>query len=233
MNKINYQIHGWLAVFLAIFIISFLFPTSSFAAEKKDKAARRAAIMMQKMQQDMQAEKAAMQAQFDAEKKVLTEKVSASEEAFEKLNKEFTSAQHKNKQQQLEIGNLTTEKSALDDKLKQTQLQLETTQKNLADLTATHNQALADLKFNDSQRKALSSNLAKNTQMMNACEAKNAKLHQIGTDLIHLYDNPTTFRAIMRDEQFFQLKRVELENTLQSQQDKLDGEVFKSSQTNP
>jgi chromosome segregation ATPase len=229
MNQNNDKIHRWMAVFLAIFIISFLFPTSSFAAEKKDKAARRAAIMMQKMQQDMQAEKAAMQAQFDAEKKVLTEKLSAGEAALESLNKEYAAAQRKNKQLQSDVTQLTSEKTALDTQLKQTQTQLDSTQKKLADLTEVHNQALADLKFNDNQRKVLSSNLAKNTQLMNECEIKNNKLYQIGTDLVHLYDNPTTFRAIMRDEQFFQLKRVELENVLQSQQDKLNGEVFKSS----
>jgi len=220
---------GWMAVFLVLFIASFLFSTSSIAAEKKDKAARRAAIMMQKMQQDMQAEKAAMQAQFDAEKKTLTEKITASEVALEKLNKEHAIALRKNKQLQSDVAKLTTEKAALDNKLQLTQIKLETTQKSLADLTTEHNQALADLKFNDNQRKNLSTNLAKNTQLMNECEVKNGKLHQLGTDLIHLYDNPTTFRAIMRDEQFFQLKRVELENILQSQQDKVNNEVFKSN----
>lgn len=221
--------NSWIAICFTVFLISILFPNPADAAEKKDKAARRAAIMMQKMQQDMQAEKAAMQAQFDAEKKTLTEKISANEVELEKLNKEHASAQRKNKQLQSEVAKLTTEKAALDNQLQLTQTKLESTQKSLADLTTEHNQALADLKFNDNQRKNLSTNLAKNTQLMNECEVKNEKLHQLGTDLIHLYDNPTTFRAIMRDEQFFQIKRVELENILQGQQDKLNNEVFKSN----
>ena len=57
---------------------------------------------------------------------------------------------------------------------------------------------------------------------MDECTIKNGKLHQFGTELIQLYDKPSTYEAAMRKEQFFQLKRVELENILQCKQDGLD-----------
>jgi len=43
---------------------------------------------------------------------------------------------------------------------------------------------------------------------------------------VQIYDDPSRYEAIMRKEKFFQLKRVELENILQNQQDKLDEARF-------
>jgi len=207
-------------------VISFSFPHLAFAAEKKDKSARRAALMMQKMKQDMEAEKAAMQTQFDTQKKELEDKLKGKDDELVLLDKKLISAERKNKNLEGEIKKVNTEKVALETKLQQTQALLETTQKNLADLTTQHNQALADLKFNDNQRKTLSTNLAQTTKAVNDCEVKNAKLHQFGTELIQIYDKPSTYEAAMRQEQFFQLKRVELENILQDKQDKLDDARF-------
>lgn len=219
------SIPGYRILFLIFlsFAIGFMQPNTAFAAEKKDKAARRAALMMQKMKQDMDAEKATMQTQFDTQKKELEDKLKIQDEEF---NKQLSAAERKNKNLEAEIKKVNIEKMALESKLQQTQAQLETTQKNLADLKIQHNQALADLKFNDNQRKTLSTNLAQTTKAVNDCEVKNAKLHQFGTELIQIYDKPSSYDAAMRKEQFFQLKRVELENILQSQQDKLDDARF-------
>ena len=211
---------------LLAFTIGLLQPNSVFAAEKKDKSARRAALMMQKMKQDMETEKAAMQVQFDTQKKELEDKLKTKDEEFIKLDKQLATAERKNKSLEAEIKKVSTEKTALETKLQQTQAQLETTQKNLADLKIQHNQDLADLKFNDNQRKTLSANLAQTTKAVNDCEVKNTKLHQFGTELIQIYDKPSSYDAAMRKEQFFQLKRVELENILQDRQDKLDDARF-------
>ena len=211
---------------LLAFTIGLLQPNSVFAAEKKDKSARRVALMMQKMKQDMETEKAAMQVQFDTQKKELEDKLKTKDEEFIKLDKQLATAERKNKSLEAEIKKVSTEKTALETKLQQTQAQLETTQKNLADLKIQHNQDLADLKFNDNQRKTLSANLAQTTKAVNDCEVKNTKLHQFGTELIQIYDKPSSYDAAMRKEQFFQLKRVELENILQDRQDKLDDARF-------
>ena len=215
----NYKI--LFLIFLS-FAIGFMQPNTVFAAEKKDKAARRAALMMQKMKQDMEAEKAAMQTQFDTQKKELEDKLKIKDEEFVKLDKRLNTAERKNKSLDAEVKKLSAEKVTLETKLQQTQAQLDTTQKNLADLKTLHNQALVDLKFNDNQRKTLSTNLAQTTKAVNDCEVKNGKLYQFGTELIQIYDKPSSYEAAMRKEQFFQLKRVELENILQNKQDKLD-----------
>ena len=210
---------------MLLMAITFAFPQSVNAAEK-DKSARRAALMMQKMKQDMQAQmdidKAALQAQLDTQKKEFEDKLTSKDEELAKQTKKLAVAERKNNALEANIAKETAEKVALDSRLQLTKSTLDTTQINLADLKKQHAQAQADLKFNDNQRKTLSTNLAQTNKEMDECTIKNGKLHQFGTELIQLYDKPGTYEAAMRKEQFFQLKRVELENILQSKQDGLD-----------
>ena len=216
-------------VITLLMAIAFAFPQPVNAAEK-DKSAKRAALMMQKMKQDMQAQmdadKATMQTQLDTQKKEFEDKIKAKDEELDKQTKKQATAERKNRSLDSDIAKLTAEKIALDSKLQQTQSVLEVTQKNLAELKIQYTQALADLKFNDNQRKTLSVNLAQTTKSVNECEVKNGKLHQFGTELIQIYDKTSTYEAAMRKEQFFQLKRVELENILQAKQDGLDEARF-------
>ena len=210
------------------FVMGLMQPNIADAAEKKDKAARRAQIMMQKMKQEMEAEKATMQAQFDTEKKAFEDKLKTQDEQLQAIHTKLNSAEKKNKSLDAEVKKLSTEKASLEAKQQQTQAELDTTKTSLADLKQQYQQAQADLKFNDNQRKTLASNLSETTKAVNSCEAKNTKLHQFGTDLIKLYDNPSSYETAMRKEKFFQLKRVELENILQSKQDSLDEAKFSS-----
>jgi chromosome segregation ATPase len=223
----KYTLHFKVLFLLGLaFAIGFMQPNIAHAAEKKDKAAKRAQQMMQKMKQDMEAEKANMQLQFDTEKKVFEDKLKANEVELASVSSKLNAAEKKNKNLDGEIKKLTIDKTSLETNLQQTQAELEITQKNLADLNIQHKQALADLKFNDNQRKTLSTNLAETTKSVNECTEKNTKLHQFGTDLIKLYDKPSAYEAVMRKENFFQLKRVELENILQGKQDSLDEAKF-------
>jgi len=221
--------HKILWLLLASLAIGFVYPDSAIAAEKKDKAARRAALMVQKAKQEMEQEKVNMQAQFDLQKKELEDKVKSNDEQLQKRSANLGAAQRKLGGLQSELTKVNGEKTALEIKQQELQALLESTQKSLADVTLQFKQAQADLKVNDNQRKTLSSNLSKTNVSLSSCEQKNANLHQFGSDLIDIYDKPSLYTAIMRDEPFFQLKRVELENILQNQQDKIDGEKIGSS----
>ena len=214
-------IHQFIYLLIVTIALSIACTGNTIAAEK-DKSARRAALMMQKMTQDMEAEKATMQTQFDTQKKELEDKLKSKDEELAKQSKKLAAAERKNKTLEADITKVTAEKVALDSKLQQTKSTLDTTQNNLAELKKQYTQAQADLKFNDNQRKTLSTNLAQTNKAMDECTIKNGKLHQFGTELIQIYDKPSTYDAAMRKEQFFQLKRVELENILQSKQDSLD-----------
>jgi chromosome segregation ATPase len=220
---INRSIFYLLIILLAI---SFTFSNVAIAAEKIDKASKRAVLMIQKMKQDMEAEKAAMQTQFDIQKKEFEDKLKTKEGELTIANKKLAKAVRKNKVLEADLKKMKLDKEAVDEKLLQTQARLETTQKSLDDLKVQYQQAQADLKFNDNQRKTLTNNLSKANKAVDECQLKNTKLHQFGTELINIYDNPSTYEAAMRKEQFFQLKRVELENTLQDYQDKVDDARF-------
>jgi chromosome segregation ATPase len=223
----NFQI---IALLLCAFIAAIVSPVAD-AAEKKDKAARRQALMMQKMKQDMEAEKATMQAQFDAQKKTLEEQLLAKNTELEKTNSALATSERKVKKLGAELSKTQVEKTAVETKLTDTQATIDSTKNTLSDLQGVHAQALADLKFNDNQRKTISANLADTTKQLNTCAAQNAKLHQFGTELIQIYDKPSQYDAMMRKEKFFQLKRVELENILQNQQDKLDEQRFSAGKS--
>lgn len=216
--------HTVLSIVITSFAVGFIFPDSANAAEKQDKSGRRAALMMQKIKQEAEQEKASMQAQFDLQKKELEDKLKAKDEQVLKLDKSLLASERKVKNLQSDIVKVNNEKTALEVKQQQTQANLETTQKNLADLKLQYTQAQTDLKFNDNQRKTLSTNLSQTNKSLSVCEDKNSKLHQFGTELIQIYDKPSSYEAMMRKESFFQLKRVELENILQSRQDNLDAE---------
>ena len=213
------------SLYLSIASLALIFVCSSSYAAEKDKSSRRAALMMQKMKQDMEAEKAAMQTQFDAQKKELEDKLKSDDEELAKVNAMLATAERKNKTLDAEVKKVTMGKDAIETKQVQTLSLLDSTQKSLDDLKARHQQAQADLKFNDTQRKTLTANLAQTSKSLDVCEAKNARLHQFGTELIQLYDKPSLYEAAMRKEQFFQLKRVELENILQDRQDQLNEEL--------
>lgn len=223
--------HKIITIFILALMAGSLVPQTSFAAEKKDKAAKRQALMMQKMKQDMEAEKATMQAQFDAQKKTLEEQLLAKNTELEKTNSALATSQRKVKKLGAELSKTQAEKTAVETKLTDTQATLDSTKNTLSDLQGVHAQALADLKFNDNQRKTISANLADTTKQLNTCAVQNAKLHQFGTDLIQIYDKPSRYEAVMRKEKFFQLKRVELENILQNQQDKLDDQRFSAGKS--
>lgn len=221
--KLRYKLLFLLVISFAIGLST---PSIVDAAEKKDKSARKAALMMQKMKQDMEAEKLAMQTQFDTQKKVLEDQLKLKEEDLTKSLKQLAALERKAKNLSADLAKSKDEKAVVDSKLAATQTNLETTQKNLTDTSTLLKKANDDLSFNDNQRKTLSNNLAQTTKSVNECVDKNARLHQFGTELIQIYDKPESYDAMMRKEKFFQLKRVELENILQKQQDKLDDSKF-------
>jgi len=204
------------------FVMGLLMSDDSLAADKKDKAAKRNAQMMQKMRQEFEAEKVSMQAQFDLQKQELEKKLSEQAtlvtETQEKLDTSEQALRKTSATLKATSGELATSKT----NLANTQAELDTTKNSLGELKTQHQKALADLAFNDTQRKTLVTNLSETTRQLNACEVKNEKLYQYGKELVKLYDSPSQYEEAMRNEKFFQLKRVELENIFQDTLDKLD-----------
>ncbi|WP_229006861.1 hypothetical protein [Methylophilus sp. Leaf408] len=203
------------AVFLAIM------QTPAYAAEKQDKAAKRANILMQKMKQDMEAEKSAMQTQFEQEKKNMSDALNQAQSAQRSHSVQLQGQTRRNQQLQSEAQKLTQEKTVLSAQLQQLQSQLAEQTQRLESIEQQLKLAKSDLDVNDQQRKKLLANVSTAHQQLVSCEEKNSRLYAYGNDLIGLYADASTYQKIMRAEPFFQLKRVELENILQDKRAQL------------
>ena len=195
--------------------------TSVIAAEKQDKAAKRAAILMQKMKQDMDAEKSTMQTQFEQEKKSISDALDQAQNAQRAQSSKLQGQMRHAQQLQAETQKLTGEKVALTAKLEQLQSQLAEQSQRLAETEQQLKVAKADLDVNDTQRKKLLSNVGAAHQQLVSCEEKNSRLYTYSNDLIGLYADASAYQKVMRAEPFFQLKRVELENLLQDKRSQL------------
>ena len=194
----------------------------ALAADKKDKAAREVQRRMALMKQQMEAEKAELQAGFDKQKAELEARLQVSEKSVNVARGSLAASKRRNAELEGQLESLRIEKLALelaklktDTSLTETREQLEVTRKTLAE-------AQRDLKTNESQRKEISKSLVQRDTSLAACTVKNEKLHAFGLELVKIYEKPSLYEAILRTEPFAQIKRFELENILQGYRDKLD-----------
>ena len=195
---------------------------SGMAADKQqDKAAKRAAILMQKMKQDLEAEKSAMQSQFEQEKKGLSQALNQAQSVQRNHSAKLQGELRRNQQLQGDNQKLGQEKAALTAQVQQLQAQLEAQSQQLQATQQQLKQAKTDLDTNDQQRKGLLNKVSASHQQLLSCEEKNSRLYAYGQELISLYADASTYQKVMRAEPFFQLKRVELENILQNRQSQL------------
>lgn len=204
---------------VAMIALSFSLPI--LAADKPDKAAKRAAILMQKMKQDMEAEKAALQTQLEQEKQSMTEQLNSVQQVQRSNSAKLQGQLKRNQQLQVEAQKLGEEKAALTAQLQQLQSKLAEQTQRLETTEQQLKTAKADLDVNDAQRKKLVGNVSAAHQQLVSCEEKNSRLYAYGNDLVGLYADASAYQKIMRAEPFFQLKRVELENLLQDKRSQL------------
>jgi chromosome segregation ATPase len=176
---------------------------------------------MQKMKQDMEAEKSALQTQFEQEKKNMSDALNQAQSAQRSHSVQLQGQTRRNQQLQSEAQKLIQEKTVLSAQLQQLQSQLAEQTQRLESIEQQLKLARSDLDVNDQQRKKLLANVSTAHQQLVSCEEKNSRLYAYGNDLIGLYADASTYQKVMRAEPFFQLKRVELENILQDKRAQL------------
>lgn len=206
-----------------VLLFSFASVNLVHAADKKDKDARRNAQMIQQMRQQ--------QAQLEAEKQAKSAELAEKEKALQDANQSAAAAG----------GNLNKVKSQLSKTsgdLQKTKLALAEKSTELLKmkeefdaLKLQYEQSLVDLTFNDQQRKSQVETVAQATKQLNECTEKNQQLYTHAKSLIEIYENPSLYQQVMRNEKFFQLKRVELENILQDKLDLVEDAKININQT--
>lgn len=144
---------------------------------------------------------------------------------------------------QQENTQLAQEKAALDGQLKAVQSSLEESSSK-AQIAASRAAALGkELKEIKAEKEALAAELAETKEALNKsalagrqldadlkqkneslaiCQAKNAKLHGYGVDLLDKYEKKGCGDALLQADPFTQLKRVEIENLMEDYREKLD-----------
>lgn len=184
-------------------------------AADKDKAAKQQELRMRQMMQQVQAEKEQLQSQFEQEKTKLQAETQAEQARNAELKNSIASASRKSAALGMELDALRKEKESLQVTGQALQVQLETIQQQLATAQET-------MRKGEAQRQEMQAVIVKKQQQLNASREKNDKLYDFGLQLIKIYEKPSLYQKVMRDEPFTQLKRVELENILQDYKDRID-----------
>lgn len=208
-------------IILGLLLTASFLANPALAADKKDKAARRAQQMVQQIQQ----EKAQLQSQLDQAmqaKAVLDADMVKAQEENTTLKTKLVAANRKIEGLEISLKEMTAERLAFEAKLLKTQTELEATKTALNELDVKYQANLYDLKVNEQQRANLTATTIQKTKVIDACLAKNAKLYDYGLELVKLYENPSLYKQVVLTEKFSQIKRVELENILQNYNDKID-----------
>jgi len=215
------SISGPSKIILGLLVTASFLANPALAADKKDKASRRAQQMVQQIQQ----EKAQLQSQLDQvmqAKALLDADMAKAQEENTSLKTKLGAANRKIDGLEISLKEMTAERLAFEAKLLKTQTELEATKTALNELDVKYQANLYDLKVNEKQRANLTATTIQKTKVIDACLAKNAKLYDYGLELVKLYENPSLYKQVVLTEKFSQLKRVELENILQNYNDKID-----------
>ena len=213
---------------VSILLVTSLLANPALAAEKKDKAARRAQQMVQQIQQ----EKAQLQAQLDQElqaKAAMEADLAKAQAENVAIKSKLSAANVKIDGLEVSLKEMTGERLAFEAKLMKTQVELQSTKTALNDLEVKYQASVYDLKVNEQQRANLTATSIQKTKLIDACVAKNNKLYDYGLELVKLYENPTDYKKVVLTEPFSQLKRVQLENILQDYNDKIDEQSLKTA----
>ena len=184
------------------------------------------------MVQQIQQEKAQLQAQLDQElqaKAAMEADLSKAQAENVAIKSKLSAANVKIDGLEVNLKEMTGERLAFEAKLMKTQVELQSTKTALNDLEVKHQATVFDLKVNEQQRANLTATSIQKTKLIDACVVKNNKLYDYGLELVKLYENPTDYKKVVLTEPFSQLKRVQLENILQDYNDKIDEQSLKTA----
>ena len=186
-------------------LVAVLFAASSVSAA--DGKASREQMQVKRLQQS-QRKLQQENTQLAQEKAALDGQLKEVQEKFDETSGKARIAASRAAALGKSLESVKAEKDALAAKLAETESKLAETS------GALNKSALAG--------RRLDADLKQKTQALAACEAKNAKLHGYGVDLLDKYEKKGCGDALLQADPFTQLKRVEIENLMEAYREKLD-----------
>lgn len=184
---------------------------TSAASNKDQKKERQALRRMQQQLNEIQQQKSAL----DQEKTVLEETLKKTHNETESHKRSTASAAAKASRLERDIEAASKETAEL-------RTRLDEAGKRHEELSGQRKQLEQDLKNTTGA-------LAKQNEQRKLCEAHNGELYQIGRELADWYTSKGAMSAILEAEPFTAMKRVEMENLLETYRDKLEGQRLERS----
>lgn len=161
------------------------------------RAALREATVRVRQLEDENATLQAKQAEFERDRLALTQKATESEKGLQALR-----------------GRAASDQAAL-------QRATEDQKTSLAKWEAAYKEAATTAQARDADAKRMEAALVALREQNRLAEEKNAKLYQLGQELLDLYQNKKVLDVLGAGEPVTKLKRVEYENIVQDYDDKL------------
>jgi predicted nucleic acid-binding Zn-ribbon protein len=185
---------------LALVLLAAMLALPAVAADKADPA-KEQLRRMQLMQRKLEQEKT----QLTQEKTELDGKLKESEGKLDDVRKQGA---RKAAALQKELATVQADKEALTTKLADTE-------QRLARLSETQ-------RLTEAERQRLEALSAQLKQSLSGCEAKNESLHRQGVELLQRYEQKGCFDAMLQGDPITGLKRVEIENFVEDNRERLD-----------
>ena len=175
--------------------------------------------MLRRMQQQMQQVEQARALAEQEKAAALAEKETLASE-IDKLRADSATA----KRERVTRTRLEHENRSIQAQLDALKTKLAETEKALADSQAQQRETANTLAQIESAKKQSETQLTGTRQDLKQCQTHNGKLYGLGRDMMNKYRDKTCQDALAQAEPFTGLKKVEVENLLETWRDQLDRE---------
>ena len=173
--------------------------------------------MLRRMQQQVQQTEQA-RAQAEQEKIAALADKAAAERELEKLGV----AERKLSTEQAARGRAESGLKSAQSEMEALKTRLTETEKKLADSVALQRATAEKLAQTESAKKQTEQQLAGNRDDLKLCQSHNGSLYTLGRELMQKYHDKSCQDALAQAEPFTGLKRMEVENLMETWRDQLD-----------
>ena len=193
-------------------------PGSAWSEDKRASRERAALQRARQQVQQLSQEKAALEAKlagFEQEKAALAQEKDKLAGQIRDAEARASGEGRKRTRLQGTLDAVSREKQSLLE-------QKNDLEKRFAEMTARQADTARELAATKTQKRQADATAESRGRQIASCEDKNMKLYQHGRDLIEQCQDRSKTDAFLRLEPFTGIKRVEIENLLESYRDKLD-----------
>lgn len=195
------------------------------AQQQEDKRAKEALRRLQLQQREFNEQKSKLEQDKADLEKNLAEKDKQGKSLQARVKKAESSA----KQFESDLKEKDEEIAALRAELEATNVKFVEARERGDKLADSYKTSLETIKVRDEEKEIANSRinvqrdiLARQVQLIQACEDKNTALYKVGTELLGRYRGKGVMDALKQAEPFTQIERVKVENLWQEYHDKLD-----------